>query len=560
VAWRRITSTTGITSIAERIRQLLQSLGFVPAGGVGPPVPGAAARIHDRLEAAMDLARLAGDDLLPPIDPAGQIAEPICLGLFGEFSAGKSSLANLLICSDMLPTSVLSSTRVPTRLRHAADPAIRACLDDGEPHHLTTEAAKGLDRDDVEAIEIGLPNDLLRYVELLDTPGFSDPYHDPERTYAATEKVDIGIWCTLATQAWRYSEQQIWTSLPEHLRGTGILIVTHKDTLPTQRDRTKVMARLERETAGLFNRIVMISVPDAIRARANDGRIIDLNLWRESGGEALLDGLLDSLKLAMAKRKTTLQGQTVGPVGLTSDPVERITEMLAEESDDDMLDADEEDIAGRLDKATKAFGEPTPLPPEPQAVEEEEETEEDQEAEEEQEQEEADQWEEEAPPPPTAPEASSAPEPPAEPAPPAAAAPADVEPLDQILSQAQAALDACYLAASVDLEDSGRSRLRMADDLPPHAERVVGAFVADLFQGSKVKAIERLFKSQRGEDQDGRPYMRELMIRGDTLSYFAMRSQTRPHQACLLVTDSRVNLGLALSRLRITMKALDALD
>jgi hypothetical protein len=48
------------------------------------------------------------------------------LALFGEFSAGKSSIINLLLGRDILPTAVLSSTRRPTYVHHAPDLRIEA--------------------------------------------------------------------------------------------------------------------------------------------------------------------------------------------------------------------------------------------------------------------------------------------------------------------------------------------------------------------------------------------------------------------------------------------------
>lgn len=258
-------------------------------------------RIDDRFEAILGQPAADRDGQGTEPNERTEAESPFCLGLFGEFNVGKSSLANLLASLDMLPTSILSSTRIPTRLKyHPTDTKLTACRDNGERRSLSVEEANALDEDDVAVIEIRLPNRLLRCLEILDTPGFSDPYHDPERTIAAAAEVQIGLWCTLATQAWRYSEQRIWTSLPEHLHQTGILVVTHGDVLPTQEDRNKVMARLKRATKGLFYRIIMISIPHALKALAADGAVLDQDLWRRSGGGALQRALQASLARAVA--------------------------------------------------------------------------------------------------------------------------------------------------------------------------------------------------------------------------------------------------------------------
>jgi hypothetical protein len=105
------------------------------------------------------------------------------------------------------------------------------------------------------------------------------------------EDVDICIWCTLATQAWRHSERQTWLSLPPRLRAHGILVATHIDTLAYAGERERVRSRLEHEARDLFGDVVLLSVPDAMRAKQADGQIADPDLWRQSGGKALAAAL-----------------------------------------------------------------------------------------------------------------------------------------------------------------------------------------------------------------------------------------------------------------------------
>jgi Dynamin family len=213
------------------------------------------------------------------------------VGLFGEFSAGKSSIANLLLGRDMLPTAVLSSTRWPTYVRHAPDLRIEAISEKGEHEPLSPDAVKTLARDDISHFDVGMPHELLRYLEVLDTPGFADPFHHSKRTLDVVGSADICIWCTLATQAWRQSERQIWMSLPARLRANSILVVTHTDTLAHPRERPRVRNRLKRETGSVFSDIVLIAIPEAMRAIRADGRIADPDLWRDSGGGALIAAL-----------------------------------------------------------------------------------------------------------------------------------------------------------------------------------------------------------------------------------------------------------------------------
>jgi GTPase SAR1 family protein len=211
--------------------------------------------------------------------------------LVGEFSAGKSSIINLLLGRDMIPTAVLASTRRPSLLRHALNPQIEAIYDDGKRELVTPDSMEIVARDDINHFEIGLPNELLRSIELIDTPGFADLDREPRRTLEMINRADICLWCTLATQAWRHSERQTWLSLQAQFGTNGILVATHIDTLAERGARKKIRSRLEREAGDLFGDIVLLAVPDAKRARKADGRVADPMLWRDSGGEALIGAL-----------------------------------------------------------------------------------------------------------------------------------------------------------------------------------------------------------------------------------------------------------------------------
>lgn len=246
-----------------------------------------------------------------------------CLALCGEFSAGKSSLVNLLLACDMLPTSVLSSTRRPTYLRHAPELRIEAISDSGEREAVSPESISMLAREDVSHFDVGMPSELLRHIELLDTPGFADPFHDHQRTLDAVEGTDICVWCTLATQAWRESERQTWLSLPPRLRTNSILVVTHIDALAHGGEQQRVRARLVREAGDLFSDIVLISVPDAMRAAQADGGIADPGLWRDSGGSALVAALEKAVISCHAARPKGAEPAAATPRrGLGFQPVE----------------------------------------------------------------------------------------------------------------------------------------------------------------------------------------------------------------------------------------------
>ncbi|MEZ5934115.1 MAG: dynamin family protein [Alphaproteobacteria bacterium] len=297
--------TSGLQKVAGRTRTLFESLTSLLAIDIGSDLrsafgDGAASEPAPRSGVLTVSAEAGGEGRAGPRPLAGR--KP-CIGLFGEFSAGKSSLANLLIGGNLLPTSVLSSTRLPTRLHHAETLTVTTVAYDGARELVALDQVRHLTRDNVHSIEIGLPSPILQAIDILDTPGFADPYHDPQLALDVAAEADIAIWCTLASQAWRQTEQFTWKSLPPALRETGILAVTHADALASEADRAQLQARLRDEAGPWFRDIVLLAVTQASEAVDPACGRIDDGAWERSGAAGLLERLdtaLDRLSNADA--------------------------------------------------------------------------------------------------------------------------------------------------------------------------------------------------------------------------------------------------------------------
>ncbi len=191
------------------------------------------------------------------------LVRPLRLAIAGEFNAGKSSLANVLIGDEMLPTAALSNTRLPTLMRYAGRPRVTAVLATGERRVL--HGALPGPAPDIQSLEVYLPSPRLRGLEIVDVPGLSDPRLPNTSARLALLRSDIVFWCTPGIQAWRESERAFWMGLPLPARARGLLVVTRRDLLRNAQDEAMVAARLGRETGGLFQGVVLVS---SLRARA----------------------------------------------------------------------------------------------------------------------------------------------------------------------------------------------------------------------------------------------------------------------------------------------------
>jgi hypothetical protein len=187
------------------------------------------------------------------------------IALMGEFSAGKSTLSNLLIGSAPLPTKVTATQLPPVWISWGDAEPYREDLD-GDTHPIDMTRLADIDPAETRVIRIFAKSEILEQADIIDMPGISDPNMSSEVWERVIGKADGVIWCTHATQAWRQSEASVWESLDPKLFETSLLLVTRFDKLRGESDRTRVLRRVERETEGLFSARLPISLTEALAA------------------------------------------------------------------------------------------------------------------------------------------------------------------------------------------------------------------------------------------------------------------------------------------------------
>jgi len=174
---------------------------------------------------------------------SGILNRPLRLVILGESNSGKSTIANLILGDATLPALPVANTRLPTLLRHAPAPVVEVIRKNGRKFILTAKDELGFH--DVLRLDVGLPSEQLRRVEVLDFPGSANPLFHADVAMIPRQGVDAVIWATVATQAWRETERRAWAKLPKRLRSRGILAVTQCDLIKSESDFSKVKARLQ---------------------------------------------------------------------------------------------------------------------------------------------------------------------------------------------------------------------------------------------------------------------------------------------------------------------------
>ncbi len=215
--------------------------------------------------------------------PKSKKKKPV-ICLMGEFSAGKSTLSNLLIQTEALPVNVTATQLPPVWISKGDDIPYRVALDGGE-YDIDLANLEDVSVEDTNHIRIFHDADLLDKIDLIDMLGISDPNMDAEVWQRVIGNADAVIWCSHATQAWRQSEAAVWSMMPPELHEKSFLLLTRMDKILSERDRGRVVKRVARETVGLFYDLFPISLTQALAAKE------DAEKWESSGAAGFMEAL-----------------------------------------------------------------------------------------------------------------------------------------------------------------------------------------------------------------------------------------------------------------------------
>ncbi|MGH9198908.1 MAG: dynamin family protein, partial [Acidimicrobiia bacterium] len=234
--------------------------------GRDPSPVEAAALLINRYEAAIkEVQWLDVENALQRVaDIRFRLNEPIRISFVGTFSVGKSSIINSLLGEPIAPVAVRPTTAVICYFRYSDSTRVRFHFRDGHvedeglfAYQRFSDHAK-LSENEIRRIrqmshvEVFYPNEILRDVILVDTPGFgSTAEADDAITEGHLREADAVCWVFDATQLGRGDEVKRINAMAHRFRkGATFAVINKSDEIaPSERPALKARA------AELFNRL-----------------------------------------------------------------------------------------------------------------------------------------------------------------------------------------------------------------------------------------------------------------------------------------------------------------
>lgn len=130
--------------------------------------------------------------------------------------------------------------------------------------------------------------------------------------------------------------------------------------------------------------------------------------------------------------------------------------------------------------------------------------------------------------------------------------------LDNALQKAVTNVPECVAAGYVNLSTGMLLAIKTVNSHPSEILELLAAATADLFQGTNVGTIEKMFKKARGVRDDGHHYFQEIIVNSDNLIHVFMRGKTNNEHVVTFVCRKSANLGMVLTKARSSLPDIEA--
>ncbi|MEM5810237.1 MAG: dynamin family protein [Candidatus Aenigmatarchaeota archaeon] len=180
------------------------------------------------------------------------------VAFIGKFSAGKSSIINSLLGENLLPVDVTPTTAVPTYISYDTQEVVcKVEESDGEIKNISRDLLKRISHENfksmplslfIKNLVIGYPNDVLKDISILDTPGYdSVSYKDKRRTIEAISESDVIFWVVDVNDGAIKADSLNF--IKEYISSKPFYVIINKTDLKPPSEVGKVKSRIEEQLA-----------------------------------------------------------------------------------------------------------------------------------------------------------------------------------------------------------------------------------------------------------------------------------------------------------------------
>lgn len=130
--------------------------------------------------------------------------------------------------------------------------------------------------------------------------------------------------------------------------------------------------------------------------------------------------------------------------------------------------------------------------------------------------------------------------------------------LDAAIAEAIKSVPEAVACGAVDMSTGMLIGVKTVDSHPQEVLDLVAAATSDLFQGSNVVSIEKMFKQARGTPDDDRHFFQEIVVLSDNLIHVFTRGKKVQDQVTIIVCRASANLGMVLTKARQSAAKIEA--
>lgn len=247
-------------------------------------------KVQDSLEQAVKSGLLSKDVQIQAEQLLDRLKTPVRLSLLGMPGSGKSTLLNLLVGAEVVP----EGARLPTlNLTYGPEEQAICTLADGSKKTFPTANAHAIAALSPVFVEMRLPLAALKKISVLEIVAPNDPTAIHRASQWAAKRTDIALWCT---GGYDEVEQRIWSQMPDMIKDHAFLMLTRVELLQSQGIFDEMLSAVKSNATGEFDRVLPIATRKALNSRKADGSV-DKDMMRESGGLALISGVLKQVEL-----------------------------------------------------------------------------------------------------------------------------------------------------------------------------------------------------------------------------------------------------------------------